>query len=109
MTLRRTWWVGFVFAVIALNVIGIVLIGARGGFNLAPTAVFLVGAIFGIFGLRVRTTNPVLGSWMIVASCIPPMIPYWLVVPVVISVITIVAGVVTRELELLPRRVEPES
>lgn len=99
----RTWWVALVYAVAVLNLLG-VLLGLFGRFDAAAIAVFLAGAVLAIVGLRLQRTNPVVGSWMIVGACIPPMIPFWIVVPALISLVTLASGLVTRELELTPSR-----
>ena len=100
----RRWWVWLVYVVIALNVAGVLLIGLRGGLDLTGVIIFLAGALLGIFGLRLRSSNAPLGSWMIVAACVPPMLPFWIVIPAAISVVTIITGLVSKELQLVPAK-----
>ncbi len=104
----RPWWIVLAYAVAILNAIGFV-IGLFGRFDPPATVVFLLATAVTFAGIRIRSTNLVAGSWMIVVGCIPPVLPFWIVVPAVISVVTVTTGLVTGELRLIGRGVPPSS
>lgn len=101
-TTSRKWWLGLVYVVAVLNALGFVL-GLFREFDVLATVVFLLGAVLAVSGLNVRRNNQVLGNWMIVLACIPPILPFWIVVPALISILTVVTGIMTGELKLAGR------